>query len=178
MAVSKDTRSSSQGANPLFLELFRASEVSPEREQAWRDAICHAATGVPPLRFPVYEHLYQLNVCAQRMVELLEELSSKFSINPEPMPYRQALIQYVRATTSQDILDFMSEIELTDGWLFEGQRRKEEDRLRDPNDVYVSVRLREMERAQQGLPPRIRFLDELPDGKTPTAKKAKAGKAS
>jgi hypothetical protein len=178
MAVSKDTRSSSQGANPLFLELFRASKVSPEREQAWRDAICHAATGVPPLRFPIYEHLYQLNVCAQRMVELLKELSSKFSINPVPMPYRQALIQYVRATTSQDTVDFMSGVELTEEWLFESLRRDEKDRLRDPDDVYVNIRHRERERAQQGLPPRFRFLDEPPDTKTPTAKKAKAGKAS
>ena len=178
MAVPKDTCSSSQGANPLFLQLFRAREVSAEREQAWREAVRFASTGVPPLRFPVYEHLYQLNVCAERMVELLEELSSKFSINPEPMPYRQALIQYVRATTSQDIVDFMSGVELTDEWLFEGLRRMEEERLRDPDDVYVSVRHRERERAQQGLPPRIRFLDELPNTKTPTAKKAKAGKAS
>src|SRR5580658_10206276 len=111
MAVSKDTRSSSQGANSLFLELFRVSQVSAEREQAWRDAVRFAATGVPPLRFPVYEHLYQLNVCAQRMVELLEELSSKFFINPELMPHLQALIQYVRASASQDVVDFMSEIE-------------------------------------------------------------------
>jgi hypothetical protein len=178
MAVSKDTRSPSQGANSLFLELFRASNVSAEREQSWRDTVRFAATGVPPLRFPVYEHLYQLNVCAQRMVELLEELSSKFSISSEHMLHLQALIQYVRASASQDILDFMSEIELTDVWLFEGQRRKEEDRLRDPDDVYVSVRQREIERTQQGLPARIRFLDEPPATKKPTAKKVRAGKAS
>jgi hypothetical protein len=112
------------------------------------------------------------------MVELLEELSSKFSINPEPIPYRKALIQYVRATTSQDIVDFMSGVELTEEWLFESLQRDEEDRLRDPDDVYVNIRRRERERAQQGLPPRIRFLDEPPDTKTPTAKKVKAGKAS
>jgi hypothetical protein len=178
MAVSKDTLTSLQGANPLFLELFRASNVSAEREQAWRDAVGFATTGVSQLRFPLYERLYQLNECAQRMVELLEDLSSKFSINPETMPYRQALIQYVRATTSQDVVDFMSGVELTEEWLFEGLRRKEEDRLRDPDDVYVTVRHREKERAQEGFPPRIRFLDEPPGTKTPTATKAKAGKAS
>jgi hypothetical protein len=178
MAVSKDTRSSPDEANPLFLELFRASKVSADREQAWRDAVRFAATGVPPLRFPVYEHLYQLNICAQRMVELLEELSSKFSITSEHMVHLQALVQYVRASASQDVVDFMSEIELTEGWLFEGQRRKEEARLRDPDDVDVSVRQSELERARQGVSARTGTLDELPVTKKPTAKKSKSGKAS
>jgi hypothetical protein len=176
MAVSKDTRSATQGANPLFLELFRASEVSSDREQAWRDAVHLAATGVPSLRFPVYEHLYQLNSCAQRMVELLEELGSDFSVSREPMLYRQALIQYVRASVSQDIVEYMSEIELTEEWLFESQQRIEERKLREPDDVYILVRERERERIQQGLPPRIRFLDEPPVTKTPAPKKVKPGK--
>jgi C4-dicarboxylate-specific signal transduction histidine kinase len=178
MAVSKDTRSSPDEANPLFLELFRASKVSADREQAWRDAVRFAATGVPTLRFPVYEHLYQLNVCAQRMVELLEELGSKFSINPEHMLHFEALIQYVRASASQDVVDFMSGIELTEGWLFEGQRRKEEARLRDPDDVDVSVRQSELSRTRQNVSARTRSQDELPDTKKSTAKKAKTGKAS
>ena len=177
MAVPKDIRNSPVGANPLFLELFRASNVSAEREQTWRDAVRFAATGIPPLRFPVYEHLYELNVCAQRMVELLEELSSKLSMNPESLTYLRAMIQYVRATASQDVVDFMSGVELTEEWLFESLRRKEEDSLSDPDDVYVSVRHREKERVQQGLQPRIRFLDEAPDPKEPTSKRDTAGKA-
>jgi hypothetical protein len=32
----------------------------------------------------------------------------------------------------------MSGVELTEEWLFESQRRKEEERLRDPDDVYKS----------------------------------------
>lgn len=128
------------------------------------------------MRFPVYDHLYQLNVCAQRMVELLEEFSSKFSMNREPMLYRQSLIQYVRVATRHDVVEFMSGIELTEGWLFESQRRTEEDRLRDPDDVYISVRQRETERVEQGLPPRIRFLHKAPAAKTQTAKNAKIRK--
>jgi hypothetical protein len=177
MATSKDTRATSPLTNPLFWELFRASNVPAERELAWRGAVNPVATGVPSLRFPVYEHLYELNVCAQRMIELLEELSSKFSINPEPMLHRQSLIQYVRASASQDVVDFMSEVELTEEWLFESQRRKEEERLRDPDDVYISVRHREAERERQGFPPRIRFLDEAQVANSPTAKKAKVGRA-
>ena len=133
--------------------------------------------GSPSSRFPAYENLYLLNVYAQKMVELLEDLAGKFSINREPMHYRQSLIQYVRASASQDIVDFMSGVELTEEWLFESQRRKEENSLRDPDDVYVSVRQRELERTQQGLPPRVLFLDEPKVANSPSAKKAKTGKA-
>jgi hypothetical protein len=120
--------------------------------------------------------LYQLNACAQRMVDLLEELGGNFSVSREPMLYRQALIQYVRASVSQDIVQYMSEIELTEEWLFESQQRIEERKLREPDDVYILVRERERERIQQGLPPRIRFLDEPPVTKTSAPKKVKPGK--
>jgi hypothetical protein len=118
MTVSEHTRKDAPGANPFFLELFDNSRVSEERAHAWHDAVRHAGTGSPPLRFPAYEHLYLLNVYAQKMVELLEELGGNFSINREPMLYRQSLIQYVRASTSQDVVDFMSGVELTEAWLF------------------------------------------------------------
>ena len=177
MAVSKHTRKDAPGTNPFFQELFRNSRVSEERERAWHDAVRHAGTGSPPLRFRAYEHLYLLNVYAQKMVELLEELGDNFSINREPMLYRQSLIQYVRASASQDVVDFMSGDELTEEWLFESQCRKEENSLRDPEDVYISVRHREAERAQQGLQPRVRFLDEPQVTNSPTAKQARAGKS-
>ena len=176
MAVSKHTRKDTPGTNPFFQELFRNSRVSEERERAWQAAVRHAGTGSPPLRFPAYEHLYLLNVYAQKMVELLEDLGGNFSINREPMLYRQSLIQYVRASASQDVVDFMSGIELTEEWLFESQRRKEEISLRDPEDVYITVRHREAERAEQGLPPRVRFLDEPQSTNSPTTKKAKTVK--
>jgi hypothetical protein len=54
----------------------------------------------------------------------------------------------------------MTEIEHTEAWLFETQRKLEEKRFLDPDDIYYQIRDREEERAQQGLPPRIRFLDE------------------
>jgi hypothetical protein len=53
----------------------------------------------------------------------------------------------------------MNDVELTDEWLFDRLRVKEEKDLRDPDDVYISVREREKTRVNQGLPPRIQFLD-------------------
>jgi hypothetical protein len=160
MAVSKNTRRSVPDTNAVFQKFFQNSQVSDEREHAWHQAIRHAGGGMPPLRFPVYEDLYLLNVYAQSMVDQLHEITRKFSLNQEASVYYQCLVQYVRASVSRELLEFMAGIEHTDAWLFESQRKDEEKSLRDPDDVYSLVREREQERLQQGLPPRIRFLDD------------------
>jgi hypothetical protein len=51
-------------------------------------------------------------------------------------------------------------IEHTEAWLFQSQRHVEEKKLYDPDDVYLQDRERELERINQGFPPRIDFLDE------------------
>jgi hypothetical protein len=160
MAVSKNTRRSGPDTNELFQSFFLNSQVSEERERAWNNAVRHAGTGIPPLRFPVYEHLYLVNVHAQKMVDLLKEVSSRFALNRETSLYHQSLIQYVRAAASRDVLESMAEIEHTESWLFQSQRRDEEKKFYDPDDVYFLVREREAERINQGLAPRVKFLDE------------------
>jgi hypothetical protein len=165
MAVSKNTRRSVPDTNAVFQKFFQNSQVSDERERAWHQAVRHAGGGMPPLRFPVYEDLYLLNVYAQSMVDQLNEITGKYSLDQEVSTYHQCLIQYVRASVSQDIVEFMAGIEHTDAWLFESQRKVEEKNLRDPDDVYSLVRDREQERMQQGLPPRIRFVDDAQAGR-------------
>ena len=178
MDVSKDTRRSGSDTNPFFRELFRNSQVSEKRQQEWQDAVRHAGTGTPPLRFPVYEYLYQFNLCAEKLVELLEELSSKFAIEPKALLYNQSLIQYARAVISLDIVESMAGVEHTEAWLFQTQQRSEEEKLRDPDDVYITVRQREAERIKMGLPPRIQFLDQPRSVKEPTGKKTRATRAT
>jgi hypothetical protein len=39
-------------------------------------------------------------------------------------------------------------------------RLNEEKKFRDPEDAYLDVRRQEAERKEQGLPPRIQFLEE------------------
>ena len=178
MAASKDTRRSGSDTNPFFRELFRNSQVSDKRQQEWKDAVRRAGTGTTPLRFPVYEHLYQFNLCAQKMVELLEELSNKFAIDPEARLYNQSLIQYLRASISLDIVEQMAGVEHTEAWLFQSQQRSEEEKLRDPDDVYITVRQREAERIKMGLSPRIRFIDEPRSVKKSTGKQTRATRAT
>ena len=171
MDVSKDTRRSGSDTNPVFRELFRNSNLSDKRQQEWQDAVRHAGTGTPPLRFPVYEHLYEFNRCTEKMVEVLEELSNKFAIEPKALLYNQSLIQYARAVISLDIVESMAGVEHTEAWLFQTQQRSEEEKLRDPDDVYFTVRQREAERIKMGFSPRIRFIDEPRSGKKSTTGK-------
>src|ERR1700721_1299358 len=174
MATSNDTRRSGPDTNPFFRELFRNGQVSDKRQQEWQDAVGRAGTGTAPLRFPVYEHLYQFNLCAQKMVELVEELSSNFAIDPEARLYSQSLIQYLRASISLDIVEQMAGVEHTEAWLFQSQQRSEEGKRRDPDDVYITVGQREAERIKMGLPPRIRFMDAPRSAKKSAGKKTRA----
>ena len=178
MAVSKHTRKGASGTNPVFRELFLNSQISTEREQEWQNAVRHAGTGTPPLRFPVYENLYQFNLCAEKMVELLEELSSKFAIEPKALLYHQSLIQYARSVISLDIVESMAGVEHTEAWLFQTQQRSEEEKLRDPDDVYITVRRREAERIKLGLPPLIRFIDKPLSVKKSTGKRTRATRST
>ena len=79
---------------------------------------------------------------------------------PDDARYHQYLIQQVRSAVTSDVLDQMGDIEHIEGWLFESLRRTEERKLRDPDDIYFMVREQEAERARNGNPPRIRFLDD------------------
>jgi hypothetical protein len=177
MAVSKNTRRSVTDTNQLFQSFFQNSHVSEEREREWNQAVRYAGTGTPPLRFPVYEHLYLVNVRAQKMIDLLKEVTSKFALNRETSLYHQSLVQYVRAAASRDLLESMAEIEHTESWLFQSQLRVEERKLYDPDDIYLQVREREVERINQGFPPLMQFLDEKVVIKNQTAKASKPGES-
>jgi hypothetical protein len=160
MAVSKHNGASGCDTNPFFLELFRDRSEFDERERLWHTAMVHAGEGTPPLRFPVYECLYLINMHSQSLVDLLGELSNRFALEHDSVAYYQSLIQCVRAGASQDVVSFMNDVELTEEWLFERLRVNEEKKFRDPEDPYLEVRRQEAERKEQGLPPRIRFLEE------------------
>jgi hypothetical protein len=160
MAVSKSTRPSTSDTNQILRKILESNQVCSGREQSWSRALANTGTGDPPLRFPVYECLYQINVHAQGLVDALRTVSDRFSINQTWSVYQQSLVQYVRAAATRNIMDAMSEVEHTEAWLFQTLQHREEKKFRDPDDVYFEVRDREAERVKRGLSPRIRFLDE------------------
>jgi hypothetical protein len=170
MAVSKHTRRSDSDTNQRIQNIFRRSQVSSERRQEWHQAVQYAEIGTPPLRFPIYEQLYFLNVYSQKLVDLVKQITQRFSIRPEHSLYHQSMIQQVRAGVTSDVLAYMNGIEITDEWLFGSLRREEEKGFLDPDDVYIEVQAREEERVKKGLSPRIRFLDD----ESPAKKRALA----
>ena len=93
MTVSRNSRRSASDTNELFESFFQKSQVSEEDVRAWHEAVRHAGIVTPLFRFPVYEHMYFLNVYAQKMVDLLKEVSSRFGLNREISFYHQSLIQ-------------------------------------------------------------------------------------
>jgi len=165
MAVSKSTRPSTFDTNQILRKILKSNRVSSDREQSWSRALVHSETGDPPVRFPIYECLYQINVHAQGLIDVLKTTSDKFSINQSLTVYQQSLVQYVRAAATRNIMDAMSEVEHAEAWLFQTLQHQEEKKFTDPDDVYFEVRDREAERAKEGLPPRIEFLETKP--KTP-----------
>ena len=72
------------------------------------------------------KHLYNFNVLAQRLIDTLQEIAGTPGLKGEILPHHQALIQYVRASVSGDIVGSMAGIELTEAWLFESLHRAEE----------------------------------------------------
>jgi hypothetical protein len=172
MAISKNTRRTTSDTNKLFQTFFDRSQVSEERERAWKEATLHVGTGTPPLRFPIYEKLYFINVYSEKLVDLVREITGKFGIHPDQSLYHQSLIQQLRAGISNDVVAYMDGIEITEEWLFGCLRREAEKSFQDPDDIYLAVRDREKERVKEGLPPLIRFLDKdhPPATKRPTGK--------
>jgi hypothetical protein len=160
MAVSKSTRRYPSDTRRHIQTLFRKSHVSGERRRAWYSATAHLDGGVVGLRFPIYEHLYQLNLYAQKLFDLVGEISERLNVPLDDARYHQYLIQQVRSAVTSDVLDQMGDIEHIEGWLFESLRRAEERTLSAPDDIYLMVREQEAERARNGNPPRIRFLDD------------------
>jgi hypothetical protein len=132
MAVSKNTRKALSETNQALRKILQNSKVNRGRERDWVHALQGTQTGCPPLRFPVYECLYRINVHAQGLVDALRDVCGKFDLGWHV--YQEALVQYVRATATRSILTAMTEIEHTEAWLFETQRGLEEKKLVDHDD--------------------------------------------
>jgi hypothetical protein len=175
MAVVKNTRKSVSDTNQIISGFFRKSQVSEERERTWRQAMRLAESGTLPLRFPVYENLYQLNVSPQKLVDLLQDIAGKFGIDSEQMLYHRLLVQGVRSTVTCHVMEYMSQVEHIDLWQFGGRRKIQEKKFEDPDEVYFKVQNREKERAKEGLAPLIRFLGKDPPA-TKRPKKSKGGR--
>jgi hypothetical protein len=112
------------------------------------------------MRFPIYEHLYQLNRNLHETVEILESIRKSPGINKKQKQFHayQVEIEHLRAEASQDVTEIMDKIESKEAFEFWKQKRVYEKSVADPDDVYFEVADREEERRKKGLPSMIGIL--------------------
>ena len=125
----------------------------------------------PKLR--LYENLFLWNQGIDQLVAILRRME-KFSIEHKSvLQHAQNEIEEVRAEVNADLLEEQAEFELKDAGRFFKRRRAYEKQREDPDDVYIEVERREVERKKQGLPTRIGIIPDptLTDEVIPIAAK-------
>jgi len=110
----------------------------------------------PKLR--IYESLFLLNQGVDHVVAVLRNMEKFPFAHKDDLQWAQAKIEEVRADVNADFVEELGDRERHDEGRFWKQRRAYEDKLKDPDDVYLSVEEREEERKKQGLPPRIGII--------------------
>ena len=99
-------------------KLLRHKNVPREQRKAWKAALRASERQNASLRFSLYEQLYLLNLHSQKLVDLLREIDEGFDLFGGLSAYYRSQIQGVRALASQNIVEFMNDIEITDSVLF------------------------------------------------------------
>ena len=112
-------------------KLLRNKNVSPEQRKIWKAAVRGSERQNAPLRFSLYEQLYLLNLHSQKLVELLKEVDKGFDLFGGLSAYYQSQIQEVRSLASQNIVEFMNDIEITDSVLFAALREQQDAQMLD-----------------------------------------------
>jgi hypothetical protein len=115
----------------------------------------------PPARSPklrIYETLFLLNQGVDQVVAILRGMEKFPFAQGDALQCAQARIEEVRADVNADFVEKLGDRERHDEGRFWKQRRAYEEKLKDPDDVYMSVEEREEERKQQGLPPRVGII--------------------
>ena len=107
----------------------------------------------PKLR--IYESLFQLNHGVDQVVAILRSMEKIPFANKESLHSAVAEIEEVRAGMNADFTEQLGDRKRSDEARFWKQRRAFENKLRDPDDVYIDVERREKERKKHGLPPRV-----------------------
>ena len=115
----------------------------------------------PPARsakLRIYESLFLLNQGIDQVVATLRGMEKFPFARRDALQCAQARIEEVRADVNADFVEELADRERHDEGRFWKRQRAYEDKLTDPDDVYLSVEEREEERKKQGLPPRVGII--------------------
>jgi hypothetical protein len=106
----------------------------------------------------IYESLFLLNKGMDHLIALLREMEKLPSADKESVQCAVVEIEEVRCGMNAHFTEKLADSERSDEGRFWKQRREFEKKWRDPDDVYIEVGRRELERKKQGLPLRLGVL--------------------
>jgi len=115
------------------------------------------------MRFPIYESLYLLNRNLQETIDLLDHIQRCPHMAKGKFKAYQVEIECLRSEATQDVLEIMNDIEIHEAYKWDKQKKAYDDGRRDPDDIYLEVQERELQRRKEGLPPLIGILPRRPD---------------
>jgi hypothetical protein len=122
----------------------------------WSAFFTQAAANSQKLR--IYEALFHFNQSVNQVAGILRGMKKFSLLNGASLQCAQDEIEEVRAGLNADLIEELGERERRDQGKFWKRRRRHEKKLEDPDDVYIDLRHREIERKKRGLPPRIGLI--------------------
>jgi len=124
MAASKNIRKT---ISSTILKARKNTTSASNNKLKTRHQICV----IPPnsARHAAYQSLYLLNLYGKEIVHLLTEAKGTIGVSRRMSGYYQALIQEVCSLASQDILEFMDEVEINNAFRCSQVRQQHERRL-------------------------------------------------
>lgn len=129
------------------------------------------------MRFPIYESIYLLNRNLQETIELLDHIQRCPLMAKGKFKAYQVEIECLRSEATQDVLEIMNDIEIHEAYKWDKQKKAYDNSRCDPDDIYLEVQQRELQRRKEGLPPLIGILPRRPDETFAVSKNEKQGAA-
>jgi hypothetical protein len=105
-----------------------------------------------------YELLALLDRALRESIDLLKRLTACPGQRSDVLVPLMNEVQYVRAQVGLEVTSEASDLELGNMTHWSRIHRKNEMRIKDPDDVFLNAEERDEQRKKQGLPPRIIVL--------------------
>jgi hypothetical protein len=110
------------------------------------------------MKLRLFQEIVELNQSFDRLIVGLERLESVPFFQRDLIQHARSDVEIARVYAYREFFDSFEEIVEDDAkWAFRFQRAFD-DKLKDPDDIYLEVRDSEERRKRKGLPPRVVIL--------------------
>jgi hypothetical protein len=110
------------------------------------------------MKLGLFEQVLELNQLFDRLVVRLERLESVPFFQRDLIQHARSDVEIARVYANREFFDNFEVIVENDAkWAYRFQRNFDQ-KLRDPDDIYLEVRDSEQRRKRKGLPPRVVIL--------------------